>query len=160
MNAPDNFTTMTNLIAQSRHCITLLKESLQTESDYLRDNMIKELIPLSQQKEILMLELHSLDQQRKHLTTENNITSKKGYLLWLEKLDPGLALQKSWLSLSEEILDCQQKNTRNGIISESMANASRTALNIVSGNTAPVETTYTAKGKKPDPRASLHNITA
>lgn len=160
MNVPDNLSTMTNLITQSRHCVTLLSESLQTELEYLRDNMIKELIPLSQKKETLMMELHSLDRERKSITIQNNINTKEEYLLWLTKLDPGLDLQKSWLNLSEEMLDCQQQNTRNGIISENMASASRMALNILSGSTTPTDSTYTAKGKKPGNLSSLHNITA
>ncbi len=161
MNAADNFSTMTDLITQSSHCVTELNEILQSELECLRDNNAKELIQLSQNKEALMLQLHSLDNERKKLTTKNNIKTKEEYLQWLSQLDSTLELKKKWLALSEEILDCQQQNTRNGIISENMATASRQALNILSGNTIPADSsTYTANGKKPDNSASLHNTTA
>lgn len=160
MNAADNFSTMTNLISQSRHCVNLLDKNLQLELEYLKSNNAKDLIQLSQKKEGLMHELHTLDQQRKTLTTKNNISTKDEYLDWLIELDPSSNLKEQWLDFSKEILKCQQLNTQNGIISESMNTASREALNILSGNTTPTVSTYSASGKKTDNSTSLHNTTA
>ena len=202
MSATDNFSTMTNLITQSRHCATLLDENLQLELEYLQSNNAKDLILLSQKKESLMQELQALDIQRKKLTTENGITNKEEYMEWLMTLDSssnlknqwldfsaeilncqqlnsknGITnkeeymewlmtldsssnLKNQWLDFSAEILNCQQLNSKNGIISESMNTASRQALNILSGNTTPAVSTYSASGRKTDNASSLHTTTA
>jgi flagellar biosynthesis/type III secretory pathway chaperone len=160
MNAADTLSKMTDLITQSRLCATLLDENLQLELEYLKSNNAKELIQLSQKKESLMHELHALDQLRKKITAENNISTKDEYLDWLMKLDPSSNLKEQWLDFSKEILKCQQQNAQNGIISESMNTASREALNILSGNTIPAVSTYCASGKKIDNSTSLHSTTA
>lgn len=160
MNAADKFSTMTNLITQSRHCATLLDENLQLELEYLQNNNAKDLIQLSQKKENLMQELQALDTQRKKLTSESGITNKEEYLKWLMVLDSSSNLKNQWLEFSAEILNCQQLNSKNGIISESMNTASRLALNILSGNTTPTASTYSASGRKTDNASSLHTTTA
>ena len=160
MNAADNFSTMTNLITQSRHCATLLDENLQLELEYLQSNNAKDLILLSQKKESLMQELQALDIQRKKLTTDSGITNKEEYLEWLMALDSSSDLKNQWLDFSAEILKCQQLNSKNGIISESMNTASRQALNILSGNSTPAVSTYSASGRKTDNASSLHTTTA
>ena len=151
---------MTDLITQSSHCVSLLKESLDTELDSLKNNNSDALIQACQKKESLMLELQAIEQQRKKMVKSNNIKTKEEYLTWLDKLDPSSKLKNQWLTLSQQILTCQKQNSTNGIISENMAIASRQALNILSGNNQPVDNTYTATGKKPGISASLHNTTA
>ena len=160
MNAADNYSIMTDLITQSSHCVSLLKESLEAELDSLKNNNSDTLIQACQKKESLMLELQAVEQQRKKMVTNHNIKTKEEYLIWLDKLDPSSELKNQWLDLSKEILTCQKQNSTNGIISENMAIASRQALNILSSNSQPVDNTYTANGKKPGLSASLHNTTA
>ena len=160
MNAADNFSKMTNLITQSRHCVSLLIDCLDSELEYLRSNNSEQLIDLSQQKNTLMSELQSYEQQRKQLTNINNINTKQDYLQWLADIDPSLELQKQWNELSQNIVTCQEKNSTNGIIADNMATASKQALNILSGNLTPADNTYNADGSKPDESSSLHNVTA
>jgi len=160
MNAADNLFKMTNLITQSRHCVSLLIDCLDSELEYLRSNNSEQLIELSQQKNTLMGELQSYEQQRKQLINMNNISTKQDYLQWLADIDPSLELQKQWNELSQNILMCQEKNSTNGIIADNMATASKQALNILSGNLTPADNTYNADGSKPDASASLHNVTA
>jgi len=160
MHAADNLFKMTNLITQSRHCVSLLIDCLDSELEYLRSNNSAQLIELSQQKNTLMGELQSYEQQRKQLIKTNNISSKQGYLQWLADIDPSLELQKQWDELSQNILMCQEKNSTNGIIADNMATASKQALNILSGNLTPADNTYNADGSKLDASASLHNVTA
>lgn len=160
MNAADNFTIMKDLITQSSRCAALLDENLLLELECLKTNNAKGLMEFSQKKENLMQELHALDLQRKKLTTENNISNKEEYLKWLVQLDSSTNLKNQWLDFSKEILNCQTLNSKNSIISESMNTASRQALNILSGNTIPSISTYSASGKKTDSTSSLHITSA
>lgn len=160
MTTATDVQTLTDLITQSQHCVSLLKNYLSTELEILKSGKADQLIENSQSKESLMLELHELEKQRKLLTSANHITTKEQYHNWLDKLDNSGQLKKQWLELSEQIIACQNQNNTNGIISENMTTASRQALNILSGNTGPADSIYSANGKKTDQSSSLHNTTA
>lgn len=160
MNTTETTTEITNLFTQTRLCVEKLSLCLSAELDSLKNNDAELLMKNSTSKQNLMAELNSLDQQRKKLTSACQITSKDDYLSWLKSLDTSLSLKEQWLEISDQIKQCQKQNATNGIISEKMASASMEVLNILSGNTVPVDTTYTAAGTKPGSKASLHNTTA
>ena len=160
MNAADNFQKMTDLFTQARLCVEKLDECLIAEQENLKTSNAEALIKNSQQKESLMIELHSIENQRKAVITANNITTKDEYLHWLDATDSTQELKQQWLELSQQIFDCQKLNTTNNIISDNMATAMQEALNILNGNTLPADSTYTAQGTKPGNSSSLHNTTA
>lgn len=160
MNVNDQYTTLTQIVTQSRHCVEQLKDNLQTELTSLLDNDADKLIELSKKKEALMLELHSLEFQRKNISKQNNIATKEEYILWLSQIDPTQELKNNWENLSKDVLECQQNNSRNSVIAENMVSASRQALNILNGTSEVTESTYGATGKKQDNANALHNTTA
>lgn len=160
MNAADYTTKLNDLFTQAHLCVENLKSCLTLELESLKTSNAENLIKNSQTKESLMLDLQTIEKQRKELITENNITSKDEYLNWLDTLDSSGNLKNSWLELSQEILTCQKQNTENHIITESMSTATLEALNILSGNSMPTTNTYTSQGTKPESSASLHNTTA
>ncbi|MCK4707493.1 MAG: flagellar export chaperone FlgN [Gammaproteobacteria bacterium] len=160
MNAADNLKKLTDLFTQARLCVEQLNECLLNELENLKTSNAEALIKNSQLKESLMLELHSIENKRKEITSAKNIKTKEEYLHWLDKLDNSTDLKNQWLELSQQILSCQKLNTENSIISENMASATQEALNILSGNKLPVDSTYTAQGTKPGNSASLHSTTA
>lgn len=160
MSAASSLENITTLFTQIHRCADQLHESLLEERSHLKNNNSEGLIESSQQKELLMQQLGSLEAQRKATLTLTNINSKEDYLVWLNKIDPSNKLKKQWIEISNRIKDCQKMNATNGIITEKMSLASQEILNILSGNNLPASNTYTASGKKPENATSLHNTTA
>jgi len=160
MSAAHPLDNITTLFTQIHRRADQLNECLLEERSHLKNNNSEGLIKSSQIKETLMLQLGSLETQRKETISEKDIKSKEDYLLWLDKIDPSNSLQKQWLEISEKIISCQKINAANGIITEKMSISSQEVLNILSGNNLPANNTYTASGKKPENATSLHNTTA
>jgi flagellar biosynthesis protein FlgN len=141
MNTQSN--NMKHVLDQIADSTTELLQCLIKEHDALSLNQLDKLVPLSEQKQLLVAKLDQLDQLRQANSNQTTGNSSK-FIEHLNGLDSKLA--SYWRSITRSVEKCQRQNEVNGRLLNRQNSLARETLEIFIGRKQGNSHTYGANG--------------
>jgi len=153
MNAQSNDIKL--VLEQIAASSTELLQCLIKEHDALSLNQLEKLVPLSEQKQQLVIRLDQLDQQRQAASNQT-ADNPSSFIDYLNSLDSKLS--SYWRSVTKSIEKCQRQNEVNGRLLNRRNSISRETLEIITGRKLGNEHTYGADGLQSGNAAIVTNV--
>ena len=145
-------TNIKNILEQINDLSRQLYQCLVKEHDALSLNKLDKLIPISEQKQILVTQLDELDKQRTALSESKN------FELFLKSIDARLV--SYWEAAKKSVKKCQQQNEINGLLLQRRNAIAKETLEIFTGRKLTTETTYGPDGLTNSSNSLVTNVKA
>jgi len=145
-------TDIKNILEQINDLSRQLYQCLIKEHDALSINKIDKLIPISEQKQILITQLDELDKQRLSLS------DKKDFMSFLKSIDARLV--SYWEAAKKSAKKCKQQNEINGLLLQRRNIIAKETLEIFTGRKLTTNTTYGPDGLTNHSSSLVTNVKA
>jgi len=146
-------TALLSLISTMHEYSQQLISCLNEEKNALDKQSYDELAELAPKKQLIIDQLHSIEQQCIDICSDNDISK---YI----KESGKRSLQTIWDSTQKLLQDCRKKNEVNGLLINRHSIINQDILTLLTGNQQQSGQTYNAQGSQTSSSSILNNIEA